>query len=169
MAHQLLVKIYPGHHGLLWAAMKMCQSSKTTQRSNRVYGWLKRQLSEAAKARVGAKNGAFGTIWVNNPTTGEAAKIRGGDAIPDGWEIGRVTQNKCVSCGAACKKSKYCEPHALEARVKACVRNGSGVIKKGLVYINNGSTQRRHDPTHQLPEGFVLGGLPRKRKRKRKR
>ncbi len=41
VAHQLLVKIYPDHHGLKYAAYMMTIGPKGNRSSNRLYGWLK--------------------------------------------------------------------------------------------------------------------------------
>jgi len=43
LAHQLLVKIYPGNHSLVFAAHMM----GATRHSNKVYGWLRRQYIDA--------------------------------------------------------------------------------------------------------------------------
>ena len=166
IAHLLLVKLNPTHIGLAWAAVKMTQGNKFAQRSNKLYGWLKRRHSNLSKLRVGDKNGAFGTSWIHNKFTLEATKIKKGEPIPEGWDLGRVPQNKCVACGTSCGKSKYCNTHASEARVNSCKRNAAMTSKKGLIYINNGVVQKSHDPSKQLPIGFVAGGLPRKRKQK---
>lgn len=45
ICHQLLVKIYPGNHKLLSAALFMTANGMG-KRSNKVYGWLKRRYSE---------------------------------------------------------------------------------------------------------------------------
>ena len=42
VAHQLLVKIYPDNRKLILAANRMCSGNG---RNNRLYGWLRRQLS----------------------------------------------------------------------------------------------------------------------------
>lgn len=48
VAHQLLVKIYPNNHKLIYAANMMSVSSVTNeQRNNKSYGWLKRKFSVA--------------------------------------------------------------------------------------------------------------------------
>jgi hypothetical protein len=48
LAHQLLVKIYPGQKGLLFACFVMC--NKAEQRSNnKIYGWLRRLQGEAKR------------------------------------------------------------------------------------------------------------------------
>lgn len=41
VAHQLLVKIYPEHHGLKYAAYMMTIAPKGKRSSNRLYGWLR--------------------------------------------------------------------------------------------------------------------------------
>ncbi len=47
VAHQLLVKIYPKNHKLLYAANMM----SLTRASNKTYGWLKRKMSTMLKNR----------------------------------------------------------------------------------------------------------------------
>jgi hypothetical protein len=42
VAHQLLVKIYPRNHGLIYAAFMM----GTSRQTNKVYGWLRRRHAE---------------------------------------------------------------------------------------------------------------------------
>jgi hypothetical protein len=49
VCHQLLVKIYPGNIKLVKAAMFMVASNKHQRRSNKTYGWLKKQYSEYMK------------------------------------------------------------------------------------------------------------------------
>lgn len=49
VCHQLLVKIYPGNIKLVKAAMFMVSSNKHQRRSNKTYGWLKKQYSEYMK------------------------------------------------------------------------------------------------------------------------
>ncbi len=53
VAHQLLVKMFPGHYGLVKAANMM---STGNQRSNKRYGWLRRQLFEECKETVECKH-----------------------------------------------------------------------------------------------------------------
>lgn len=43
VAHQLLVKIYPGISGLIYAVRMMCFGNR---RNNKMYGWIKREFSE---------------------------------------------------------------------------------------------------------------------------
>lgn len=53
VAHQLLVKMHPGEHLLTYALMSMTRSNRYHQRiHNKLFGWIKRKLAEAYKARV---------------------------------------------------------------------------------------------------------------------
>lgn len=47
IAHQLLVKMFPGNHKLLWAAVAMTNSTKKMPRHNKLHGWLRRRFAEA--------------------------------------------------------------------------------------------------------------------------
>lgn len=49
VAHQLLVKIYPGHRGLAKGAYMMTWDRHGNRVNNKAYGWLKRKYSEAHK------------------------------------------------------------------------------------------------------------------------
>lgn len=169
VAHQLLVKMYPHERGLVWAATQM-----SSRKGNKLYGWLRRQLSIVAKQRVGSRNGSYGTMWVSNTATGDSMKISKDETIPIGWVRGRIIdktdilrklkQQMCVVCSEPCGDHKYCDKHAAEARSLACKRNGARDGKKGRRYVNNGLVQRTIGQTDPIPDGFSVGGLPRKRK-----
>jgi len=52
VAHQLLVKIHPGNHRLIWAASAMTgRTRKQSGRNNKLYGWLRRRFAEAISNR----------------------------------------------------------------------------------------------------------------------
>jgi len=46
VCHLLLVKLNPGHTGLVRAAMFLTSSNNNIKRNNKMYGWIKRQYSE---------------------------------------------------------------------------------------------------------------------------
>lgn len=96
LAHQLLIKIYPNHKGLVYAALKM----GATRKGNKVYGWLRRSHSDFMKTRTGTKNSQFGTKWINDGVVSK--KIKGDEDIPMGWVSGRVKKVKKVK-----KAKKY--------------------------------------------------------------
>lgn len=45
VAHQLLVKIYPGHSGLIYAASMMTTDRYGSRRNNKLFGWLRRKMT----------------------------------------------------------------------------------------------------------------------------
>src|SRR5688572_18294241 len=51
VAHQLLVKMHPGHIGLVWATVRMAQQCS----GNKAYGWLRRRYSKDLKGNANAK------------------------------------------------------------------------------------------------------------------
>lgn len=68
VAHQLLIKIYPDVHGLIYAAHMMTVSSKYTNgRNNKKYGWLRRRHSELMSKEM---KGKF--VGENNPMYGKS-------------------------------------------------------------------------------------------------
>lgn len=173
VAHQLLVRIYPGVTGLVWAATMM-SSHPSKRRSNKLYGWLRRRLSVIAKQRVGDRNGSYGTRWVTCVDNGDSMKIKAADPIPDGWVAGRVMekvelqyklkQQRCLVCSVPCGNHKYCEQHAREKRAAQCKQNGTAVAKRGNRYVNNGSIQKVIKPGENIPCGFVLGRIKQSKK-----
>jgi hypothetical protein len=46
VAHQLLVKLNPGHAGLIWAATLMTKGASGRQ-NNKLFGWLRRRMVQA--------------------------------------------------------------------------------------------------------------------------
>lgn len=97
LAHQILVKIYPTNHQLVYAATMMCAYSEShgnSRSNNKLYGWLKRRLSVAASVRsTGNNNSQFGTCWVHHLTLQKSKKISKDllqDFLGNGWCIGRV-------------------------------------------------------------------------------
>jgi hypothetical protein len=52
VCHQLLVKIYPNNSKLVYATLAMSMAGPNNRfRSNKIYGWLRRKVSEAASQR----------------------------------------------------------------------------------------------------------------------
>lgn len=86
-AHLLLVKIYPNNKKLVKAAAMMIPSRP----SNKMYGWLRRKLSETQKElQSGSGNSQFGTKWVHNKELKISKKIPIKESLASGWELGRV-------------------------------------------------------------------------------
>ena len=56
VAHQLLVKMHPGNHRLVWALSAMTHSTKRMRRPpNKRYGWLRRRFAETMRERYAGK------------------------------------------------------------------------------------------------------------------
>src|SRR5665213_2874404 len=49
VAHQLLVKMYPEHYGLAYALAIMTGANEFMLSNNKLFGWIRRRVSEAAK------------------------------------------------------------------------------------------------------------------------
>ena len=95
VAHQLLLKIHPGHHGLAHAAKMMTVGRPR----NKYYGWLKRRFISECRTRVGSKNPSFGTMWICNVELRQNRKISELGLIPEGWILGRNKwKQNCKSC-----------------------------------------------------------------------
>jgi hypothetical protein len=114
IAHQLLVKLYPKNHALVRAASMMIPSRP----SNKLYGWIRRKLSEAmSDSQSGVGNSQFGTKWIFNRDLQESKRIPIEQSVPAGWKNGRVIDflaeqsvfNECPVCKKL-KKSirKFC-------------------------------------------------------------
>ena len=113
LAHQLLVKIYPGNHSLVKAAIMMIPNRP----SNKLYGWLRRRFAAVQSvSQAGAGNSQYGTRWIHNPALQISKKIPKNEANPSGWNNGRVldwtsklTQTYCLHCGREKDyKNKFC-------------------------------------------------------------
>ncbi len=112
VAHQLLVKMYPGHSGLVYAAVMMTRHDTKNRSDNKIYGWLKRKQQKIAKSRTGKQNGSYGRSWYHNPETLEKVKCLP-EEVPKGFVKGGVPNNKCVVCNSdtGTKQRKYCNLH----------------------------------------------------------
>jgi len=125
VAHQLLVKMYPEHDGLLWAAIQMT-GPITLRSNNKLYGWLKRKYQAVAKARTGNNNGSYGRYWYHCPETLNSVKCLPSE-VPEGYIKGRHLKpyTRCQICNESTgsKLAKYCNIHRTEARTKTITNN----------------------------------------------
>ena len=82
LAHQLLVKLNPGHVGLSFAATTMAQSSKYLKRNgNKLYGWLRREHAKNITATQ------TGKVYFNNGV--KSIKLFPWEDVPEGFVKGR--------------------------------------------------------------------------------
>lgn len=93
LCHLLLVKIHPNNIRLVKAAMFMVSSTGVQQRSNKVYGWLKRQYSEYMK---GPNNPSkLNGTW-NKGITGYKNKVNFSDDALKLFSERMKTNNPCA-------------------------------------------------------------------------
>jgi hypothetical protein len=86
LAHQLLIKMYPGNRSLIKAAIMMIPRRP----GNKLYGWLRRKFSDAmSEDSKGSKNSQYGTKWITNGII--ERKIKRVDPIPEGWYPTRLS------------------------------------------------------------------------------
>jgi hypothetical protein len=73
VAHQLLVKMYPGNRELMYAAKVMCAKAQDGTK-NKLYGWLKRRYSQLGhSAETKAK---IRSTCLNRPPVSEETKVK---------------------------------------------------------------------------------------------
>lgn len=145
VAHQLLVKIYPNHCGLVHAANMMVRNRP----SNKLYGWLKRKFSIAMSERQqGSGNTQYGTMWIHNETLRVSQKISAADPIPNDWKIGRVLDWDCYF-NKLKKKQNYVEKRR-KANLKR-IRAKHTSIRKSEPY--------RRARAKKLYSKFVTSGM----------
>jgi hypothetical protein len=95
IAHLCLVRIYPGDHRVVKAAVMMACGNQMQNRSgNQIYEWLRKKHSiamSASQTREG--NSQFGSVWVFNEVQNKNKKIKITELdayITQGWKKGRV-------------------------------------------------------------------------------
>lgn len=109
VCHQLLVKIYPNHQGLIKAANMMCVGNF---RNNRLYEWLRIKHSKSMSiSQSGSGNSQYGSRWVYKINSDERRKIKDNDTIPNGFLLGKnkhCLDNNCNELVMVGSKRKYC-------------------------------------------------------------
>lgn len=124
VAHQLLIKIYPRHYGLIHAAMLMCVNSyKNIGRSkNRYYGWIKELHSKnISNNQKGSGNSQYGKCWIYSDELKESKTIPKQNLnqwLQLGYKKGRKiifgVIKLCKKCGQEiCKRPDICQKHQM--------------------------------------------------------
>jgi len=117
VAHQLLVKMNPTHHGLIKAANMMgCCNSRNRRSGNRLYEWLRTKHSKVmSESQSGSGNSQYGTIWIYNESLNQAKKITKSELIPVGWRRGKTAKKKCFcaicNCRLSSANARFCNAH----------------------------------------------------------
>jgi hypothetical protein len=82
LAHQLLIKIYPGNHKIVKACQMMTNNGKIVARNNKMHGWIRKKYYEAISKRVTVD----GIIYSSIKTTAIIFNVSGD-----------VVRNRCKS------------------------------------------------------------------------
>lgn len=136
LAHQLLVKMNPGHLGLAYAASMM----GATRETNKLYGWLKRKFS---KAQTGKKHSTATRLKIAEASKGKNK----GRKLPPRDEASRAKQ-------AALKVGlkKFVSPEGQVKMFQPGEEPSGWKIASKLAYIRQG-TKGKYQRT---PEHCVL-------------
>lgn len=163
VCHQLLVKMYPEHYGLVKAANMMCVGHSTGRVNNRLYEWLRIRLALAnSEAQTGSRNSQHGTKWVINPNTNEVRKVALSEVdvfVASGWFIGRKYA-RCAICDQVIgSKYKYCDQHRKQV-VVAQAKQNTKTLKPKLVEDDFVSAMRESKSIRQalLKLGVAAAG-----------
>lgn len=141
VAHQLLVKMHPGNHKLIWAASAMTNATNVMVRNNRMYGWLRRKFAKM----IGEKSKGRKT---SNETKAKQSAAKLGKKLgpykrkPEGTATASKGKPKSAEHRAALSRAKLGKklgpqsPEHLEKRVAA--------VKKAMADRDN-STFKEYD------------------------
>lgn len=152
VAHQLLLKIHPQNYRLAAAALFMTTNGKYNQRSNRLYGWIKRQLAEAKKGKPMSEEAkrklSISLTGKPHPNSGwsDAAKKRKSLASKGAGNnrFGTKASSKTLARMSA---SKTGEKHPLFGkRGPACHKFGVPVSDEQKLAISKSLTGRKQSP-----------------------
>ena len=122
LAHQLLTKIYPDEHKLIYAVKMMCVSSEYTIRNNKEFGWIRNRYY-IANSGVNAPN--YGKVFSDETKKKMSVSMTGSRVMPkeqkDRMSLGRMKDGKPF----------YGKTHSDETKKK--ISNSSkGILKKKL-------------------------------------
>ena len=119
VAHQLLVKMYPKHRGLIWAAVCMSNGPQKAERKNKLYGWLRRRfaiyVSETHRGKVVSEESR---LKMSLAKLGKKMKPHSAEtkAKMSAVAKGKKKSAAHVTALAAAKKGKRLGPHSAEWR-----------------------------------------------------
>ena len=137
VAHQLLLKMYPGHRGLAYALVCLSgkRSSARNVNSNKLYGWIRRKASESRKG-----------YKMSDETKAKMSAAKRRDSE-------KIRQQRLGS--------------KLSEETKQKMRGKRAFVAKPLIselkWINNGVDNRR--TSSDVPEGWTLGRIKWSKKR----
>ncbi len=177
VAHQLLVKIYPENHKVVFAAQMMAAASNTHTRNNKLYGWLRKRLSIAlSESNRGIRRSPETEFKKGKFHTGKPFKkghipwMKGkrGFISKDGLEKIRESNRRCKK-GLGLHRTPDQKKNISAARIGKATGSSNGMSsaenrakvgasKIGRKWFHNPTTKQviQVHPDNK-PEGFVVG------------
>jgi hypothetical protein len=143
IAHQLLVKIYPDNPGLVWAITCMT-ANWTGNRSNKVFGWVRKQCAIASSGEnnpfYGKKHSDETKIKIQQSLTGQS-KAKGHDSPNYGKKHSDETKIKISEANKGDNNGFYGKNHSDEFKAKHSARMKGR--NKGRHWRINSMTNKR--------------------------
>jgi len=136
-AHQLLVKIYPDHVGLVYAAQMMTIGSTGQRVNNKLYGWIKRKVSDSKKGKKRQPVSAETRAKIGASKKGKllSAETKA--------KLSAAKQNVSAETRAKLSNASKGKPRSAETRAKmsASKQNMSAETRAKLSAANKGKSQ----------------------------
>jgi outer membrane cobalamin receptor len=164
VAHQLLVKMNPRVYDLSYSAVMMTRGTRQTVRSNKLYGWLKKQfardLSVFQKERFKDKcnHPCYGKFGKDHPAYGhkktEQEKLNTGNRAR-----GQTLSEECRLKMSKSMKIAFNTPEhkAKMSAIRKEAFKGEKNPAYGTKMINNGVVRKRIHKDQPVPSGWVIG------------
>jgi NUMOD3 motif len=123
VAHQLLVKIYPERPGLIFAAIKMTMSKNGQRMNNKLYGWLRKRVSDHTKMMHEDKKTGMHNKKHTEETKQKMRNSSPHTPMPKGidsphYGVPKTKEHKAKL--SAAKTGKKTGPHTEETKQKMC-------------------------------------------------
>ena len=178
VAHQLLVKIYPGNHKLIYAAHMMTIGGSTHLRNNKLYGWLRKKWNEEIKGNTNAKgyihtkearkrmskskkgktwDEIYGIKGAKLKKEKTSNSMKGNKNVLDCKHSKEIKQRQSESMKGE-KNPMYGKKHSKESKRKNS--NSHKGLNLGSKWINNGMVEKRISSVElekYLSSGWKLG------------
>lgn len=167
LAHMFLVKMHPGDHRLLWAAVCMTGGNgKQSRRGNKLYGWLRRQFAEALRKRaIGRKHTPETIAKLSAIRCGKKRKPHSEEtkAKMSAASKGKTKSPEHRAKLAEAKRGKKRSPHSEETRRKISEANRLAAARRDFSFMQDAAYrasqaektravwQRRHSKFGQQP------------------
>lgn len=168
VAHQLLVKLYPGNQKIACVVWCMTISKSDTPRNNRVYSWLRNRYSQShhmksERLRKVMSEHATGRTGLKF-TEESKRKLSQSQIVRHARNPGSVAGENNGMYGVTGENHPMFGRRGVESPIYGDKNGMYGVVGKnhhcfGKKIINNGVKEARLDPSKELPAGWKFGRL----------